>query len=381
MAALALSDKIKRAANWAGLAPSSHNCQPWRLVGCDRNFYARNLDPSARARFPWRRALVLGIDHSQALSALPSLQREMRMSVGAFALLFYNFLRLQGIKVKPRLLAQSWEPATPLGTSKLRSCEPLMVFFIGDQAQPAPAGKLKHLVELVQRRRTLRVPFLKRLDARLPAAIDRVLPYELARTKALSWHRLDRPQEVERLAQFVAEHAERDLSHREAWQETYRYIDFSGRRGQIEDVGFNIQQLMGPIPPWKRAWYRWALSPALMPISVRLGMARKIAAQIGVLMAQSAALYYLEYSGPAADHREQELLAGGSMLALWLAATEKGLALHPVSVVLQHAEIQRRFQSLLGQAGEIWFFARVGEPVESSPTHFRYRRRVEDFLQ
>ncbi|MGH8526515.1 MAG: nitroreductase, partial [Gammaproteobacteria bacterium] len=194
-------------------------------------------------------------------------------------------------------------------------------------------------------------------------------------------HRLDRPQEVERLAQFVAEHAERDFSHREAWQETYRYIDFSGRRGQVEDVGFNIQQLMGPLPPWKRAWYRWALSPALMPISARLGMARKIAAQIGVLMAQSAALYYLEYSGPAADRREQELLAGGSMLALWLAATEKGLALHPVSVVLQHSEIQRRFQSLLGQAGEIWFFARVGEPVESSLAHFRYRRRVEDFLQ
>ncbi|MBI3898688.1 MAG: hypothetical protein HY308_10385 [Gammaproteobacteria bacterium] len=402
-----IATKIRRAAEWASLAPSSHNCQPWSLIGCNQRFYTEHVQPSPVVPFEWRNALVLGIDQTRSLSALLSLKREMRMSVGGFAALFHNFLRLQGIDVAVQLFSQGWAPATAMGAQKFSTCEPLAVFFINEQLISEQPAQLDYLLRLAQQRKTLRGRYRISSVCMLPTDAGSVLPYRLSTDDACTWHKRDQRQDVKRLAEFVARHAERDFSDRRAWAESYRHIDFSERTGEVDDIGFNIQQLLGPMPAWKRAWYRGLLAPVFMPVSVRLGVARRIARQLGDLVAHSAAVYYLTYSPSSieqsaqaasngslvvnplpgaqgvvrsiADYAERQFLAGESMLALWLAATENGLALHPVSVVLQHDDIRAQLQQLLQVLDEIWFLARVGEPAQTPTISFRYRRAINPF--
>jgi hypothetical protein len=40
---------------------------------------------------------------------------------------------------------------------------------------------------------------------------------------------------------------------------------------------------------------------------------------------------------------------------------------HPVSVILQHPSIRRRFEQALGLKGPVFFFCRVGFPSTSFP--------------
>lgn len=374
---MSTDDDIDFAVRWASLAPSSHNCQPWRVLRCARDFYLRHVDPGAEAHAGWHEALVLGVDPARALSALPSLRREMCMSVGGFAALLHNFLRLHGFAVLPQLLPAAWTPASATGAARL-GAEAVAVFLVGERTVPVQSEALARLLALAQRRTTQRVPFRRQGALEPSFDIGRALPHRLRPDAGLHWRMCAAAAQIDALAHFVARHAERDFSDADVWAETYRYIDFSGRHGEVPGVGFNIQQLLGPMPGWKRAAYRRVLAPALMPLSRRLGMARRIAVQLGALVADSAAIFYLSYDGPAADVAEQHLLAGESVLRLWLALTDSGLALHPVSVVLQHTDVREKLERLLGEPGEIWFFARVGEPA-GPPPPFRYRQPLESF--
>src|SRR5574343_998563 len=78
----------------AARAPSSHNSQPWRL---------RSL-PAVPARWqgcgPWTQALLIDLDPARCLRALPALRREMRISLGGFAAILLNLLRLSAWPVK-----------------------------------------------------------------------------------------------------------------------------------------------------------------------------------------------------------------------------------------------------------------------------------------
>ncbi len=371
-----LAEKIKRAADLARLAPSSHNCQPWQVCSFEPDFYFTHLDLVAGAHRDLRQVLVLGLDRERCLTALPSLRREMRMSAGAFATLFYNFLRLQGVMVEARLVPEHGAPLTELGALQLHHCEPLLVLLLGAVEQAPQAEALARLQQLVESRRTLRTPYKRPVRGGPAQPLPTVLPYRLQDDGPLRWTHCDNSIDIERLARFVGQYAERDFSDSRAWRETYRYIDFSARSGAIEGEGFNIQQLTGPLPAWKRWAYRAALAPALLPLTARFGLTRNIASQLGGLVRNSAALCYLSYAGSPARAAEQQLLAGEAMLDLWLAATDRGMALHPVSVVLQHSEIRERLECLLAEPDEIWFFARLGEPVQPPTTEFRYRRAV-----
>ncbi|QDQ25962.1 hypothetical protein FNU76_06110 [Chitinimonas arctica] len=378
--AMTLSDKIRHAANLARLAPSSHNCQPWLVRVFSPEFYYANLDLAAGSRHPLRQVLVLGLDRARCLSALPSLQREMRMSIGAFATLFHNFLRLQGLAVEARLVPEFGCALTDLGAQRLDGCEPLLVLLVGEEQGDAQPVTLARLQKTVEARRTLRTPYMRPQRGTPALHPEAALPYRLQASALLHWRHCDNEADIERLARFVGQYAERDFSDARAWAETYRFIDFSARSGSIEGDGFNIQQLTGPLPRWKRWLYRCALAPALVPLSARCGFTGRIASQLGELVGRSASLCYLSYSGDAGAAAQQQVLAGEAMLAHWLAATEQGLALHPVSVVLQHGEIRERLECLLAEPNEVWFFARLGQPIAPPAMQFRYRRTVEPLL-
>ncbi len=63
-----------------------------------------------------------------------------------------------------------------------------------------------------------------------------------------------------------------------------------------------------------------------------------------------------------------DAVKGGARLAdYWLCATAAGLALHPVSVVLQHEDLRTAFQSSLRIPGRAFFVSRLGLPVTEFP--------------
>src|SRR5687768_6812717 len=126
--------ELSRLAGLAALAPSSHNCQPWRLHGVPRAEFEADLLPDAPRDAGWHHVLLVGIDRQRALSALPSLEREMLLSVGGFASLLLNLLRLSGFEVQPRFVDRGWAPATVRGRARLQASEPVLALFLREPA-------------------------------------------------------------------------------------------------------------------------------------------------------------------------------------------------------------------------------------------------------
>jgi hypothetical protein len=73
------------------------------------------------------------------------------------------------------------------------------------------------------------------------------------------------------------------------------------------------------------------------------------------------------------------LLAGERVTELWLSATRDGQAMHPLSVALQHPEIETRLRTLLGCSSPVLFIARIGRPAAHDLPAPRYRRAPQAF--
>ncbi|CAG1018070.1 4-hydroxy-2,2'-bipyrrole-5-methanol dehydrogenase [Burkholderiaceae bacterium] len=372
-----LGNVLSRVAATAALAPSSHNCQPWRLVGLARAEFEAEMRLPAPAGGGWSHALLVGIDRRRALSALPSLEREMRISVGGFASLLLNLLRLAGFSVQSQFIDSGWQAATPAGRMRLDGSEAVLALYLG--APPAGVQPMAHpLAQWIAQRHTVRGPFLR---CGGPPAGTRCLPHRLADDDGLAWRHVPHGELFDKLCTFYRRCAPEDFRHGAAWRETYRHLDFSAEPPHAGGTGMNIQSLFGPLPAWRRRLYQLMLHPTGMRVAGPLGLHRRIGRDFEELVRSSGAIVYLcakhdDHDGD--DERRSHLLAGERITELWLGATRDGQALHPLSVALQHPHIESRLRSLLGCSRPILFIARVGTPAAPAPAYHR-RRAPEDF--
>ena len=140
---------------------------------------------------------------------------------------------------------------------------------------------------------------------------------------------------------------------------------FGTREIETATDGFAITQLLGPTPAVVRQLLRLGLSPTAMRMLRYVGIPTAMARALGALVGAAPLLVRVSVDRPSPG---TELVAGGVAMDVWMRATAAGLALHPVSAILQHDDLRERFQRTLGLAGRAVFFARVGYPTATFPS-------------
>jgi hypothetical protein len=345
---------LRDAVEVARLAPSSHNCQPWALASFESigvsNRLTGWLGEPHRGNERW---LLLAIDTRRALSALPSLATEMRLSCGMFLQLLIAGLAEQGLGVR----VVSCEGRPPIADYPA-AWTPIVAVAIAPGVPQSAAWPTR----LAAERRTNRAPYQDRgvsdpdrdvLANAAPLFADR---------DGIAVDLVVEPGVIRAAGKFVGRHAGVDFADLRGWTETFQYIRFGD---EAATDGFAVTQLFGPLPAAVRQFLRLALSPGVMRFARHLGVPRVMARELGKLVARAPLLACVSVTSesPRAD-----LAAGGVALDLWMRATGLGLALHPVSAILQHAELRERFQRLVVPRGRAVFFARVGFPTATFPS-------------
>ena len=309
---------LQQAVDIARQAPSSHNCQPWSL----------HYDADARCG-------RLAIDRRRALQSQPSLEREMLMSCGIFFEYLSALLNCAGSP-----LAWRWENSP----THLLSFAP---------AAPAAPDRAAHrqLAQLIGERHTARAAYQ-------PTPINEAQRMQLqtlfdGTASSLSIAGDERARS--RVAQLTARHAALDFSDRQAWRETYQYIRFNER--QPTDDGFHLHHLFGPVSPAFKRFFQVAFHPRLSRLATGLRLPAYMAQGLAQRVAEGPQYLALCLNDESAEH----LFATGMRLGrLWLTLQHWGWGLHPISVLVQHAEARRELAATLALSAPPVFFARFG---------------------
>ena len=344
---------LRDAIEVARLAPSSHNCQPWAIASFESSDVSKRLTDWLREpRRAGERWLVIAIDKNRELTALGSLATEMRLSCGMFLQLLTAALGERGLAT--RIVACEGRP--PIAGFP-ETWTPLAAVAIAPGVPRDAAWPTRHAVD----RRTNRAPYQER-------SVDRVARDALASAAPLFAERdgvsiqlIEERGAIRALGRFVGRHAGVDFANLQGWTETFQYIRFGN---EPAPDGFAVTQLFGPLPAAVRQFLRLALSPGVMRFARHLGVPRVMARELGKLVGASPLLACVSITDPAPW---SEVAAGGAAMDLWMRATAAGLALHPVSAVLQHDAIREQFQRLVVARGRAVFFARVGFPTTTFP--------------
>lgn len=299
--------------------------------------------------------MVLALDGDRALRALPAHHDEMLLSCGMYWHLLTRALAALGWQVSRLTCPPSAELAAlparwrPLATATF---------------QPAAVEErcFDQLAELADRRRTNR-------GAYLPESIDRELAL-IARGAAepLVSYWTDQPSR-RLVAAMMAGDGTRDFTHAAAWQETYSYLRGTDGAARKRGDGFSVSQLLGSKPRVPSQLVRAALSPTSMRALSTFGFHRLIAQRMAASIASAPAILAIS-TRSAPDDLASWLQSGQEVMRAWLAATTSGIALHPVSVLIQHRDLRARLEDQLGVTGRLVFLARAGRPVRpasSSP--------------
>ncbi len=346
----------------ASLVPSSHNCQPWQVIEVEQ--------------MNKQRTWLVGLHADKVLNALPSLAREMYISLGGFTCVLANLLHWSGWQVSLSVCSDPDKRHIPEPIRKTFLPVYCLSLFSGGQGC---ATHFERLSRLLQERQTYRGQ-LHETTMTDCFELNELLPIRLPNPNPLAgkvrWRLADVDARNE-VATLMARYATYDFSHSRAWKETYHFIDFSSRKGDQKRGGFNIAQLMGPMNAVQRLFYQVVLSPHLMWLTGLFGLPRRIANTLANLVKTTHLLYIESDStnGPLL-----QCLAGECMIHGWLTLTHQGFLMHPVSVLLQHDDSRHALTNALNSPNEILFLARVG--VAQLPlTTCRYRWPVESFFQ
>ncbi|MFD9905364.1 RedV protein [Streptomyces sp. NPDC059063] len=307
-------------------------------------------------------------------------QVEMLVSCGAYGQLLLRALAAQGWRAgAPRFAeggladaAWPWPGARPADWP--RSWTPLCAIRLHQGPPPGPDG-LRALRTTAEARRTNRAPY--RPGAVEPSLLDGLLEQGgtgLAHGADVRVRHLTSGADRAAVADFVARHAGRDFSHRAAWRETHSYLRFSEAEVAARGDGFTLSQLFGPLSwPQERA-RRIAFAPLTMRLLRHVGYPGLLARQLAHLVRPTPALTVMSFAGPRPSRADA--VKGGARLAdYWLCATEVGLALHPVSAVLQHEDPRTALEDRLRIPGRAFFLSRLGHPATEFP---RSPRRPAD---
>ncbi|NHZ38061.1 nitroreductase family protein [Massilia rubra] len=354
-------ENLLQAVDIARQAPSSHNCQPWKLVHIEDRRMRAQLMP-AHAWPEHGQLLLLGIDRKRTLRALPSLALEMQLSCGMFLGLLSAAFDALGFDCNWHWL-DTLDTQAPAAMPFLQSleqghgCRGLVLLALQPQRVP-DATALAGLQDSVRQRRTHRAPFAEGScsDMVLAQLLERHWPEQL--TGDQLHIRVERsPAFIARAADLVRQFAALDFSSYRAWKETYRYLHFDPRK-PAED-GFYLHSLMGPMSPLRTRIMQCVLAPEVMQVLRIVRVPHKMAAQLAALVEDSAQL--LSCSLPSDELASPVMVqAGARLMEVWLNAQRLGLALHPLSVMLQHDRARGELQRLAGGDRRIVFFARLG---------------------
>jgi nitroreductase len=354
-----LRSVLHEAAAVAALAPSSHNSQPWRVVVSSFG------DDEA--------VCVLCLDRQREIRALPAHAPEMLLSCGMFLHVFVLALVGAGVHTVVSYRGLPGERELPTGLT------PVARIACSRGRRVIDTGSLR-LLETVAQRRTNRGRYRTTIpDSTLLCALERLGPVLGAAERVTRTVHVLEPDAIAQVAALTARAAELDFSHAAAWRETFGFIRFSAREQAGARDGFPITQLFGPLPGPVRWMLRALLHPRTLRWLRRLRPGRVMARGLCRLVAEAPVLVAFE-SSPTNERTPDALVsAGAETMSYWLNATIAGLALHPISVLLQHADARTELQRHLNLTGRCVFFARAGfSDVVFPPTP---RRPVSSILE
>ena len=367
---------LEKATALAAHSPSSHNSQPWALLRLDGDESRRaagqltDCGPDAGEQ-DGVAFLALALDRRRALAALPAHAAEMALSCGMFGQVLLRALAAQGWETAAIATAVTADEAEGAWRA-LRpppGAEPLAVLAL--RRTPAAGGRgageaLAAFAATVLARRTNRASYHEApVDRETLAALLAPAPCLAADARVTVRH-LRAPEERRRFARLVARYGGRDFTHRAAWRETHSYIRRDEADARAHGDGITLEQLFGPMSRPRRAATRLALTPSVLGAMSQAGYDRMLAGRLATLARTTPVI--TAASLPEAEPGGGDLLRAGAWLAeYWLRATEHGLALHPMSIVLQHDDIRYTLQRDLGLPGRAVFVSRLGHPTAESP--------------
>lgn len=346
---------LARAATVAQRSPSSHNCQPWGLATL---VSAAGMAEAARLTGGRgdQHYVAVAVDGGRVLTALGGAHHiEMLLSCGMYRQLLGDSLAVLGWRLRHETVVTGIDrfgPSWPAAWSPL--------WIASAESGPVDAAAFDQVARLADQRRTNRSPYL-------PGPID----FDALATVAghdVELRRVRTSDERRRVAQVVARYGGRDYGDPAAWRETHSYLRGDQADADRRGDGFTYDQLFGPLTAARRALVRTALHPASMRLLRPAGYHRVLAHQVAAGVRRSTDLIVV--SRPGDRHDAAEVAAcGRAIMRVWLEATRQGLALHPLSVVLQHDDARRTLQTELGIGGRAYFLARIGPPtVVTRPT-------------
>jgi nitroreductase len=282
-------DAVRRALEVARFAPSAHNTQPWRVA----------LDAGR---------LVIGVDPRRHLAHSDPLERDLRLAMGGFVDAVTMALRSEGV-----------------GAALVEGPPGAFATLAPDGA--VDRGQAAKAVSLLRRRQTSRLAYSPR--AIEPATLEALAT--AARSNGLLLHAVPRG---------TSERAKIDgwffAAAREAWldpravAELRRWVrlDPEGARAPADGLsthclGLGTREALAMRVALADAPWRAAAAAFLAP-TLAEALAETEARDVS--RAPFLALLVTDQGRAAA--------AGAGLLRTWLAATELGLALHPISVLL-----------------------------------------------
>ncbi len=306
-----MTEALAKAAAVAGYAPSIHNSQPWRWrVGDD--------------------TLDLYLEHSRQLPVTDPDRRLAILSCGAALHHARAALAAEGERVEVTRLP---DPADPTWLARIRVTG----------GAPVPAEAVRH-VQTMQVRHTDRRPVT---EAALEAgALDAVRA--AARAQGADLFVL-RPDQVVDLA-AAASYAQRTEAAEEAWQAELAYW-----AGGARPAGAGIPDDAIPEePPQTTVPGRDFGHPGTLPVSAGHDRAATFAVLAG-----------------AEDTAGDWLRAGEALSAAWLAATEEGIGVVPMSAVVEVVATRVALRRMLSGVGQPYLVLRLGraDPDQAGPPH------------
>ncbi|GAB3638100.1 nitroreductase family protein [Hymenobacter arcticus] len=314
----------------AALAPSGHNTQPWRVT--------------RHAPFQW----TIGSDRARWLPAVDPAQRETILSIGAFLQSLAYAAAHLGYACCWQLLADTNQAASLVDVTLTKTAG-------------LPAFDINSLL----RRRTVRTGY--RSEPLAPADVRALTAGE----PGYHYFRRDSPQGQWLDAQTLA--ANHQQTYRDAAeQELGRWVRFSApeaarHRDGLTPASMEIDGVAG----W---WVRHFYTPAtVLTPGFRARGLDKVAAQVG----QSGG--WLVLTSP--DRATTTLLdTGRRVQRLWVQVRGRGIALHPMTQILEEFPFNQQVNHALGLAEPVQFLLRCGY-VDSYPEPVAERRPVDWFVQ
>ena len=361
-------DALLAAREIAALSPSSHNSQPWALAWLTssraRRSAATLLGPPADDGD--REYLALALDRDRELGSLPAHAVEMWLSCGLYWQILLRALAAQGWTLGRSHFTDGEGDAGALTLDE--GWPGHWSLLCVAELHPAPASDedLTELRETAEARRTNRAPY--RDDDVAPSLLESLMAPSgaaAADAKVIVTH-LRSEQDRKRFAGFVTRYAGRDFSHDAAWRETHSYLRWSDAHTAATGDGFTLTQLFGPMSAARRLFLRTALNPATLRLLRYGGYHRILAWQLAMITRPTPVIVAMSVPDETPD-LAAGVRAGARLADYWLRATRAGLALHPISVVLQHEDVRRALQERFGLPGRTFFVSRVGYPTAEFP--------------